>query len=75
MSLEKIYNVWKASGDADTSVGAVRRYNKTHDHFNLNAYLKMRVFIALQIHLKLQTPCSKIVVILMNMKRVKQYPI
>ena len=45
MSLEKI----KASGNAGTSVGAVRRYNKTHDHFNLNTYLKMRVFIALQI--------------------------
>ena len=49
MSLEKIYHVWQASGDADTSVGEVRRYNKTHDHFNLNAYLKMRVFLALQI--------------------------
>mmetsp|Transcript_33560 Transcript_33560/g.57027 ORF Transcript_33560/g.57027 Transcript_33560/m.57027 type:complete len:436 (+) Transcript_33560:75-1382(+) len=49
MALEIIYEIWKASGDADTSVGLVRRYNKTHDHFKLNAYLKMRVFLALQI--------------------------
>jgi len=49
VNLEKIYHVWQASGDADTSVGTVRQYNKTHDHFNLNAYLKMLVFLALQI--------------------------
>ncbi|KAL9190117.1 hypothetical protein ACHAXT_007328 [Thalassiosira profunda] len=49
MSLEMIRDIWLASGDADTTVGLVRRYNKTRDHFNLNSYLKMRVFLALQI--------------------------
>ena len=51
MNLAMIYNdnVWQQSGDADTVSASVRKYNKTHDHFNLNAYLKMRVFLAAQV--------------------------
>lgn len=50
MNLSMIYDVWRASGDSDVFAGSfVRKYNKTHDHFNLNAYLKMRVFLAVQI--------------------------
>ena len=37
MSCGQIYNVWKASGDADIKGGAgLRKYTFTHDHFNLN---------------------------------------
>lgn len=50
MSLELIYRIWLASADADVMGGAtVRKLKFTHDHFNLNSYLKMRVFLALQI--------------------------
>ena len=50
MNLEKIYSIWLASGDADVTGGAaIRKYKFTHDHFVLNAYLKMRVFLAVQI--------------------------
>ena len=49
MSLLQIYNIWKASGDADVKGGAgLRLYKFTHDHFNLNAFSKMRVFLAVQ---------------------------
>ena len=50
MNLNQLYEMWKASGDADVVGGAsVRLYKFTHDHFKLNAYLKMRVFLAVQI--------------------------
>ena len=50
MNLNMPYEMWKASGDADVVGGAsVRMYKFTHDHFKLNAYLKMRVFLAVQI--------------------------
>ena len=41
MDLSMIYDVWHESGDASTVTGSLRKYNKTHDHFNPNAYLKM----------------------------------
>ena len=50
MALVMIYEIWLASGDQRMNVTAsLRRYIFTHDHFNLNAYLKMRVFLAVQI--------------------------
>ena len=50
MSLEMIYEIWLATGDMSVVGGAaVRKYKFTHDHFKLNSYLKMRVFLALQI--------------------------
>ncbi|KAL7455841.1 hypothetical protein ACHAWC_008195 [Mediolabrus comicus] len=50
INLRRIYNIWLASGDGDVATGAgIRRYNKTHDHFRLDSYLKMRVFLAVQI--------------------------
>ena len=45
-----LYNIWLASGDADCRfASSLRKYIFTHDHFNLNVYLKMRVFLAIQI--------------------------
>ena len=50
MAYSQIYNIWKASSDADIKDGAgLRMYTFTHDHFNLNAFLKMRIFLAVQI--------------------------
>ncbi|EJK64027.1 hypothetical protein THAOC_15281 [Thalassiosira oceanica] len=50
MELVMLYNIWLASGDADCRfASSLRKYIFTHDHFNLNAYLKMRVFLAIQI--------------------------
>ncbi|KAL7527937.1 hypothetical protein ACHAXR_003152, partial [Thalassiosira sp. AJA248-18] len=50
MKLGMLYEIWKASGDADLMGGAaVRLYKFTHDHFNLNSYSKMRVFLAVQV--------------------------
>ena len=47
LSLLQIYLIWKASGDADVEGGDSRRlYKFTHNHFDLNAFSKMRVFIA-----------------------------
>ena len=38
------------SGDADVTGGAgLRQYKFTLDHFKLDAHLKMRVFLAVQI--------------------------
>ena len=48
MALDPIYQVWLVSGDA-TASGDMRQYHFTHDHYMLNAYLKMRVFLAIQI--------------------------
>ena len=50
MSLKMIYEIWQASGDACVRGGSyLRKYRFTHDHFKLDSYLKMRVFLALQI--------------------------
>ena len=49
MNLQMLNEVWQANGDADISVGLIRRYKFTHNHFNLNSYLKIRVFLAFQI--------------------------
>ena len=48
--LEIVFDIWQASGDSDVSHRAnVRKYRFTHDHFQLTTYLKMRVFLAIQI--------------------------
>ena len=48
--LNILFDVWTASGDrAVTHRASLRKYRFTLDHFNLNSYLKMRVFLALQI--------------------------
>ena len=50
MACNRIYNIWKASGDADIKGGAgLQMYTFTHDHFNLDAFSKMRVILAVQI--------------------------
>ena len=50
MNLDLIYQIWLASGDASLAAGAAtRKYKFSHDHYVLNAYLKMRVFLAIQI--------------------------
>ena len=49
MNLEMCYEAWVASSDADVLGGSkIRQYKFTHDHFKLNPYLKMRVFLAIQ---------------------------
>ena len=49
MDLETLYDIWKASGDMDVrGRSKLRRYTFTHDHFDLNAFTKMRVFLAVQ---------------------------
>ena len=49
MDLETLYVIWKTSGDMDVDGGSkLRRYKFTHDHFDLNAFTKMRVFLAVQ---------------------------
>ena len=59
MSLEKIYQVWHASWEADMLVDNVRRYNKTHDKFNLSAYSEVIVFLALYISSQTTTTMLK----------------
>ena len=50
MACGQIYNILKASGDTDIKGGAVLQMcTFTHDHFNLNAFSKIRVFLAVQI--------------------------
>ena len=50
MNLKMIHEMWKSTDDYSiTSSAHVRLYKFTRDHFVLNAYLKMRVFFALQI--------------------------
>ena len=50
MNLKMIHEMWKSTDDYSiTSSAHVRLYKFTRDHFVLNAYLKMRVFLALQI--------------------------
>ena len=50
MSLQTLYRIWKSSGDADVRSGAgIRKYKFTHDHFDLNSFLKMRVFLAMNV--------------------------
>ena len=49
MNLETLYDIWKTSGDMDVGGSSkLRRYKFTHDHFDLNAFTKMRVFLAVQ---------------------------
>lgn len=48
MNLNIAYEIWKASGDYSLSQSSLRKYKFTHDHFLLDAYLKMRVFLAVQ---------------------------
>ena len=49
MQLNTLYEIWLASGDANVTGGAsLRKYKFTHDHFKLDAYLKMRVFLSMQ---------------------------
>ena len=68
MSLELVYHIWLGCGDADVGGGAgVRRYMFTHDHFKLNAYLKVRVFLALQIS---SQTCIKMIKIIMRWLRI-----
>ena len=53
MNLSIIYDVRHASKDSDAFAGLfVREYNKIHNHFNLNAYLKTRKQLAVQIQSK-----------------------
>ena len=68
MNLPMIAKIWETSGDADSSVGLVRRYTFTQDHFNLNAYLKTRVFLAFQI------PSQTTIGMIKDHCDAKQYP-
>ncbi|KAL7511894.1 hypothetical protein ACHAXN_009107 [Cyclotella atomus] len=48
--LNNLYEVWVASGDGDVSNGCfVRKYKFGAEHFQLNSYNKMSVFLAVQI--------------------------
>jgi hypothetical protein len=48
--LNDLYDVWVASGDGDVSGGCfARKYKFGAEHFQLNSYNKMRVFLAVQI--------------------------
>ena len=50
LSLSDLYDIWIASGDGDVSGGCfVKKYKFGVEHFRLNSYNKMRVFLAVQI--------------------------
>jgi hypothetical protein len=48
-NLEMLKAMWEAMGDSDISSGRLREYKFTVEHFTLNSYNKMRVFLAVQI--------------------------
>ena len=48
MTLTMLKDIWIASGDSDATTASLRKYKFTWDHFLLNSYNKMRVFLALQ---------------------------
>ena len=49
VELASMENVWVAMGDSDLTTASLRKYKFTWDHYRLNAYNKMRVFLALQV--------------------------
>ena len=49
VELASMENVWVAMGDSDLTTASLRKYKFTWDHYKLNAYNKMRVFLALQV--------------------------
>ena len=48
MSLSILKDIWIKSGDSNLGTASLRKYKFTWDHFILNSYNKMRVFLALQ---------------------------
>ena len=48
MALKMMENAWVAMGDSDLASASLRKYKFTWDHFLLNSYNKMRVFLAMQ---------------------------